>query len=499
LAYLYWRLKIKPNLLPSGRNDNRAPATGYWEVSRRDPNRVSITIYREPRTLSGPETGETEVRAPARNKGDNRPSQLEEDITDHAPKQLRAVGTSEIHLVPPPPPPLPPVFWTAAASITPPPPPFGPPTFIPPGPPLPPFEPPTFLPPGAAPTPLYPNPLGFGTAAAHCPPDAPPPYFHYPAPQNFQGQDPRLVNVAPAQQACAPPPARSSTPPRNNNNGTNHATPLAENQGQRRRWFSLGSRAPPVGHARTLSDSSSTVARSRSPSPRPPSTSPMTHDYGRGRPRRPSGRRPRASSPRDRETGQHPQRPRHSSHSGTRSQQHDNRRPRSESSIDSSYINTSVETVYDNQGPHAEFRRQAAHQSRSPERRGRRDSVRESRRPNSPDAIPLSNLLRQRLPTSPGPRRQPSPDFPFPSPERRRARVSFTLPGESDDVSTSSTRSSEPRRRSSARLPRRPRRDGHGGPHRQHPQDRGERGQPGLAGRVSGAFYRMRRALRGEE
>ncbi|KAK4039212.1 hypothetical protein C8A01DRAFT_47290 [Parachaetomium inaequale] len=158
-GYLYWRLKIKPNFRGS-RGDTRTPVNGYWEVTRRDPSRVSITIYREPRMLSDSEAAQTEGRAPRPRKGDNGPTPQENNIANQVTKQFGSASTSDVHLVPPPPPP-PAVFWTAPApSVIPPPPPFGPPTFLQLGPP---------------PAPLHPNPLGFGTGVVPYPPVAPPP------------------------------------------------------------------------------------------------------------------------------------------------------------------------------------------------------------------------------------------------------------------------------------------------------------------------------------
>ncbi|KAL2166239.1 hypothetical protein VTG60DRAFT_3103 [Thermothelomyces hinnuleus] len=53
MGYMYWRLKIKPNR--ANRSDAETTVGGYWEVTRRDPNRVSITIYRGQRPSNGPE------------------------------------------------------------------------------------------------------------------------------------------------------------------------------------------------------------------------------------------------------------------------------------------------------------------------------------------------------------------------------------------------------------------------------------------------------------
>lgn len=505
LGYLYWILKVKPNL-QNGQSDNQTPVNGYWEVTRSYPNRVSITIYREPRPPSDPEVSVTEGSAPRRRKGDCDAIQLQENITSQAPIQLGVVGTSDIHLVPPPPPP-PPVFWTAAApsiGMMPPPPPPGPSTF---------------LPPGQHPAHLHPSPLGFGTAAYPCASEAPPPYFSYAAPQSFQGQTPGLGNMASAQPAwapptappmgppvgppmvapmaalmaapmvppMAPPPARPVTPQRHNADRTTQATPPVENPGWRR-WFSLGTRAPTPGHARTLSNSStSTVVRSRSPSPPPSSVSPPRRTRERNHPRRPSARR--------RPTRQAPQPRQNLRNRAQRQPRYDSSSP-SESSADSSYLNTSAELVHDNHEPYPGFRHHARRSS-VPERRRRQSINRETRLVPSQSA-PHSSQRQQQASYPQEPRRYPSPDLQFPSPEPRRPRVSFTLPTDSEEESTTSSRSSEHRRRSSTR-PHRSRRDSNGERDGRRGPPRRDREPPGLADRITGTFYRMRRALRGEE
>jgi hypothetical protein len=362
----------------------------------------------------------------------------------------------------PPPPPAPPVFWTTAAPATmPPPPPFGPPAFFPSGPP---------------PPSLQPNHLGFGAAAVPLTPEAPPPYFHYPAPQHSQAQ-------VPAQPACAPPPGRYSSTSRNSNAGTAQATPLAGDHGQKRRWFSLPFRFPTVGHARTISDSSSTATRSSSPSPSPPSTSSSSPNRGRGHSRRRSREPVRSSS-----TRHHP--------ISQSSRQHPHNtagRHRPNGSVSSSYLNTSVEVVHDNQ----EESRRRTRGSRRRERHGRRGTHREARQTPS-ESIPLSTMGHRRRSSARGPRRQPSSDLQYPSPEPRRARVYFTLPRDSDDLSTSSQRSSEPYGRSGTPT-RHLRRNHHDGADGRRSQVKVKGEQSGLADRISGTFYRMRRALRGED
>jgi hypothetical protein len=464
LGYLYWRLKIKPNLGNAG-NKTGAPVSGYWEVTRRDPNRVSITIYREPRPSSDEEVGTSAIRDSGRRKGGNNgPTRISEVATDQAPKQLGYASTSDIHLVPPPPPP---VFWApAASSAIPPPPPFGPPVV---------------LAANIPSVPLQPGTLGLGPAVVPYPPDAPPPYFGYAVPPNTPVQHPRPGKMAAAQPPCTPPPTRSPVPSRNCHDEPSQAIPDAAKQSPWRRWFSLGTRLPTVGHARTLSDSSSEGTRTRSPSPPAPSVSPPRPDHERGHSRPRPSKQPRPSP-----AGR---RPAYRRRSDSPSQ--------SESSFSSSYINTSVEAVVDNQVPHSGYRPQA-HEFRGPERRSRRDRRRDPHWASSSDIVPLSSFRRQRRPPSPGPGRPPSPDVQFPSPEPCRARVSFELPRGSGDVATSSSQSPKSPRRSSGRA-HRSRSDSYEDAHRRHSRPRGDSGQPSLADRITGTFYRMRRALRGEE
>lgn len=415
---MYWRLKIKPDF-QNGRNNDRNSAGGYWEVSRREPNRVSITISRNSWRPGDPEVGGTG----GHRKNDNGPTQPEGNITNQASKQLEVAGVCDIHLVPPPPP----TFWTSAApAIAPhlPPAPFGPPTFLPPGPP---------------PAPLHPNSLGSCMAAVSYPPDAPPPYFNYAAPQNPPGQDPGLRNMPSVQPHCAQTPGARPAPPRNSNDGATKASPHVKSKAPKWRWFSLGARSPIVGHARTLSDSSAGSTRSRSHSPPPPSVSQSTRGHGIDGPRRFPEMRQRSSSLRELQARQHRQLSLQHLHSGAQRQQDDNSLSQFESSPDSSYINTSVEAVYDNREPDTGLRRHARRTS-NPKRHSGCSRGRESRlAPSEP--VLSSYRHHQRLSSSPSPRRRPSPDLQFPSPERRRARVSFELPrGSEKEISSSSWR-----------------------------------------------------------
>jgi hypothetical protein len=321
--------------------------------------------------------------------------------------------------------------------------------------------------------------------------------------------------AATSQPACPPPPpATSSALPRNEHRGRAHTPPVAEPQNQWRRWFSRGVRSPIIGHARTLSDVSSTAGRSRSPSPPPPSVSPPRRDRGRGgdHSRRPSNRQPHSPA-RDRQTRQRPQPPRQTPHSGARNQRRRNDSPPPpESSFTSSYLNTSLEAVLDAREPPRQSFRNHVRASSDPESRRARGHHR--RRPDTgksrdtrirpSDTVPLANLLRHHRRRRR--RLNPSPDVQFPSPEPHRPRVSFELPGYySDDGSTSSSslssssRSSGSYQRRVSSRSRQPRRDGHGGSEGRRRGVGQEREQPGLADRITGTFYRMRRALRGED
>ncbi|KAH6850129.1 hypothetical protein B0I37DRAFT_370819 [Chaetomium sp. MPI-CAGE-AT-0009] len=472
MAYLYWRLKIKPGL-QSGCEDAQTPVNGYWELTRGDPSRVSITIYREPRPLGDPEPVEADVPAPVPGKGtDGQTQQLGNNTIDQVPQQLGMAHTSDIHLVPLPPPP-PPSVWPGPSSFTAAPPPM--------------FGQPAFLQSGHLPAPLPSNPLTFATATVPYPPDAPPPYFGYAAPPNLQSQHPGPGIVPMPQPTCAPPPVAPSTPPRNKR-AKAQTTPVAEPQSQWRRWFSLGRRSPVAGHARTLSDSSSLVSQSRPPSPPPSRITPPTHERRRDH-STPSRRRPQ-SHRQDRQARPHSPSPRAEAQTRARDHRRTTPQSQSESSLSSSYLNTSVEAVFDTGAPQTRTRARAASNPENrhpdPSRRANPTRIRPS------DTVPLANLLHQRL--SPRRRRQrqrrPSPDLQFPSPERHRPRVSFTLPEDRTEVSgTSLTESSEEgEERSAERRRREPRRGGGEGAR-----------PPRLAGRVMGTFYRMRRALRGED
>lgn len=475
---MYWRLKIKPGFQITPRDDDDpAPATGHWEV-RREPNRVSITLFREPRHLSDPEAGdpETETQGQRRRKSGNNPTRCEQAIANTAPEQvvsaktapahtqLGAAGPSTLYLVPPPPPRV--VWDPAAISLTtmPPPPPLGPPTV---------------LPPGLSTAPLGPSPLGVSTVPGSCPPDASPPYMGRPAPQNVQDQAPR-------QGTAASPIGR-----RNSNGEMTQQTPVQENRSQWRRWFSLGGRLPTVGHASTLSDfeSSSTAAPRRSLSPPPPSVSPSRPNRGPGRSRHPSSELPRPSSAGYYPTARSSQSPWQNIQGGTQRRYHNDLVAHTESTVSSSYINTSLEAVFHNQEPRARSRRHDR-ASRSRERRSGWNGVRRTRLA-SPESVPLDDLSHRRT-------RRPSPDLQFPSPERGRARVSFTLPRGSDDGSTSTSQNWEGGRRSSARAQHSPR-GSHGETDRRRSQGSAERKQSGLTSRVSETLYRMRRALRGKD
>ncbi|KAK4240002.1 hypothetical protein C8A03DRAFT_13648 [Achaetomium macrosporum] len=431
LGYIYWRFKIKPNQQHGG-NHGRSSTNGYWEVTRSSPNRVSITIYREPRPPNDQEAGKADNRGAVRvrgNKENNKSTQTEENVFNPTTPQAGDACVPQIHLLPPPPPPVP-VFWTAAApSTVPPPPPSGHSVPWPSGPP---------------PVPLYPIPVGPGLVTTSYPPDVPPPYFNHSASHNFERYDPKQGIEATARSAWTPQPARWSSPPRTNQERMHRATPPARNQSQWRRWFSWGGRPRMPGHARTLSDSSSTITRSRSPSSPPHPAFPRPHGRGQRSPHHGYG---------------------------------------------PSYINPSVEAVCNSSelaGPHHRVNRQPSRERPSCRDRG------QATRPVPSDSASLSPLPRQRS-LSPRPsRREPSPEIQSPTPERRRARVSFERAGDSDRSSTPSPRDSGARRHSATWYARR---NGREDISRRRSQLRREREPAPLLFEV---FRLIRHALRGD-
>lgn len=484
LGCIYWRLKIKPKL--PARNGTRIPATGYLEVSRRTPNRVSITIYREPRQQNddAPRKISDPVKQSKRDKKLNSPG----DITlPPASTQPIGICPTEIHLVPPPPPA--PIFCAVAiqSAITA----------------LPPAAPSFLWAPGPPPAPMHRNSVIPDMAAVPYPPDAPPPYFGHPAPPNPQSQYTGLAEQGIAPMPPPPQPPRRSLSPRRSD-GADPETSHNRDQ-RRRRWFPVRrARDPSPGHARTVSDASSITTRSRTPSP--------TRGRGRGRVRRPSdGRQQSYSSSPHRAARQYTDPTSHSARRpNPRSRSMDNPSPRRSelsSSFSSSYLNSSVEAVYNNPA----FHRHPRPRSPSPERRGRRGSSSSRERgPAPPGSIPLSSVLRQqqqqpqhRPPRRASGRREPSSDIQFPSPERRRPRVSFSVPqGGADDVNVSrpSLRSTGSRRTQDSRDAQRSSRDERG---RQDIEARryrteSDREHSGRSRRVSGVLQRVRRALRGE-
>ncbi|KAK3302516.1 uncharacterized protein B0T15DRAFT_308280 [Chaetomium strumarium] len=454
LGYLYWRFKIKPNRQHGGNNGARTSTHGQWEVTRRSPNTLSITLYREPRPPSNEEAGTTDSRAPARarrKKGNNKSTQTEENQLDQTTEQAGIACVPQIHLLPPPPvlppPPPAPIFWTAATpSAIPPPPPFGHPVPWPPAPP---------------PVTQYAVPIGSGPATAPYPPDVPPPYFNHAASRNFERYGPKQRNDETTRPAWTPQPNPWSRPPRVNQERMRQAAPLARDQRQRRRWFSWGGQPRVPGHARTLSNSSSfTIARIRSPSPPPRPDSPKTDGRARGHTRESPSKRARQSSVNHHRAEDHARTPRqnqppvrkqHSHRCGSSASQ-------SEISYSSSYINSSDEAVCNPIGlPEP---RHKANQQPSRERRSCRDDRGPAPRRAPSDSISLSPLPRQRsLSARPRFRRvEPSPDIQFPTPERRRAQVSFERSSTGNPGRTFTPPPPPPPRDSSARRPSRTRR-----------------------------------------
>ncbi|KAK3902775.1 hypothetical protein C8A05DRAFT_33498 [Staphylotrichum tortipilum] len=546
LGYLYWRFKIKPAFAgTSDQNSDSASVIGRWEVTRQEPNSISITISRESRPRQptpAPAATESRNSLPARTtKQDTRPTRQDETNIELMPSRLGAFGASETHLLPPPPP-LPSVWTVPVLPTVPPPADFGPSAFFPP----PPFPPPPFPPP--PPPPQYSNPIGLGATAASFPPSVPPPYFGYSAPQTYHAQGTSQANshatVAPqAHQAQDPNPANAQppvTPPsgpssdeRARNIATSQSAPVASGQNPRRGWFSFLRRSATVGHARTLSSPSPPESQTRSPSPPSPVSSSSSDNEEenvrrqskereslgresdeRENVRRQSGERsqpspratPSTNQPLPRQRAPAPsgqplprQRPRERAQG-----QRDGGHPvQSESGASSRFANSSVEAQVHDESAEDEPLHHPSTDHRSPSR---------SCRPSPP-----------------------SPDMSFPPAEPHRARVAFTLLPNARAVRIGSLPTTDARRaadaqrqqqrqlqqRREARVVSRPEEEEEDGggrcsgdgyrEERDAPGRRGdeggeggeqrrgvEEGQRGLVERVLGAFWRARRALREE-
>ncbi|KAH6624267.1 hypothetical protein B0J18DRAFT_173257 [Chaetomium sp. MPI-SDFR-AT-0129] len=529
VGYLYWRLKIKPTRI-ADRNGDGTTVNGHWEVTRQDPNRLSIHIYRESRPLGNPKPSRPDRGPPGSSRDD--------DPNNHKNKALRQFTTAsgfmnplDIHLVPPPPP-LPPPFpgyWAPLVPPTVPPPPGA--------------DPAAFVQPGPVPAPIQPTYFAPGMATTvPGPPEVPPPYFGYPNPPSFPVQQPPPgppAAVAPSQAPphVPPPMAAPAEAPGDTRTGGPHPAPVPETPNLWRRWLSLGTRPRAAGHARTISDTSSTSSRSTSPSPSPPIfPSPVptsTQARGRNRPSHPSERR-RERSPRRYQNDLDRRQSRQPRGDGNSILAHRVRSPSpcsSESSQSSQQTNASLEAVMHHYndlavGGRPDTRRSFHNHTRAaslqPEQR-RRVSITTPTRIRPSDTVPLADLMHhQRHPppppassrnSAPEPRlRRPSPDIQYPSPERRRPRVSFTLPreveSERSDTNPSSsylTTGTEESRESSGAWSREAHGSGlshnHPSVHRGHghsEQRNREAERRGIADRATRTFYQMRRALRGE-
>ncbi|KAL2164089.1 hypothetical protein VTH06DRAFT_3303 [Thermothelomyces fergusii] len=487
IGYVYWRLKIKPNR--SNRGDAETAAGGYWEVARRDSNRVSITIYRGPRPSNGPEAGLSDTPSPQVKSERHKSARGKDSDTNKIPGQLEPAGVPDnpdIHLVPPPPP-LPPFLWTTPA-----------PSCFP-------LRPqhscPDALPPVLPHNPPLSGHTGVDTPGCSWIPNAPlPPQQSCAACSalqhvSAQGQPFQHLGMpgaaAPCPAGAPPPPTTSSVPSRNATGSKPMSSRAAEPRSQWRRWFSLVDRSPVFGHARTLSDDwSPTTSPSRSPSPPAPSISPRRREHGDGNSRR--------ACPR---TSLSPERGDNACYrsQGLHENKNMNRPPRgslspSDLSYASSYINTSVEAVSDSQQSSGEGPRNysgaAASDSESGGHRPRRA---QGARVWSSDTTPLSDPLCRRAPSRSGPRRRPpSSDIQYPSPERHRPRVLFTLDGSPDDARGSPTSRLLHQSRGTSRGDR-------GGQRGVHHARRQRKQPAGFTGRVMGALYQMRRILRGAD
>ncbi|KAK4249606.1 hypothetical protein C7999DRAFT_12559, partial [Corynascus novoguineensis] len=485
IGYMYWQLKIKPNRNRGA--DAEATAGGYWEVTRRDPGRISITIYRNKRPPNDPEPDQSENTDPGAKNGGREPTQHEDNITNNIPEDPGSTSTADIHLVPPPPPPppppLPPTVWTAPRPLA-----------VP-------FQPNSDQ---SYALPLQGSDGLGGIATSYVPGPPPPAYFGYSASrqvptQTFHNQHPGVSGPAPARPASAPPPlATSSNPPRNTAKFAPQSPPVAKPQSQWRRWFSLDGRFPIISHARTLSNLTSATDSSRPSSPSTPS--PRCHSRDNIS-KRASKRQPQSPALDDQiyhdtlpgRTRVFTDAPRYRHYQDSPSY--------SEPSYASSYINTSMEVFCGNQQP--DWEQSGNHTRVASDPESQRDAVRNrDARIRHPDTVSLASMLHRQHPARRDHRQcRPSWDNHCPSSERRQQCVSFTLPSDSDELRPPTSRSSDfPRRHSPRPQPRLSRASGHGYNSRRHLefQHRKKQGM-GLAERVTGTFYQMRRALRGEE
>ncbi|KAL2145153.1 hypothetical protein VTI28DRAFT_7903 [Corynascus sepedonium] len=477
---MYWQLKIKPSRNRGA--DAEVTAGGYWEVTRRDPGRISITIYRNKRPPNDPEPDQSQNTDPGAKSEGKKPTQHENNITNNIPEDLGSTSAADIHLVPPPPP-LPPTIWTASVPLA-----------VP-------FQPNSDQ---VHALPLQGSVGLGGVATSYIPGPPPPAYFgsstsrQVPT-QTFHNQHLGVSGPAPPRPASTPPPsATSSNTPSITAKLTPQSPPVTKPQNQWRRWFSLNSRPPIISHARTLSNSSSAMGSSRSSSPSTSSPRCRSKDNIS---KRASKRQPQSPALDDQiYDDMPPSRPRLFT-DAPKYRHYQDSPSYSEPSYASSYINTSMEVFCGNQQPDWEQSGNYTRVASDPE--SQRDAVRNrDARIRHPDTASLASMLHRQHPARRDHRqRRPSWDNHCPSSERRQQCVSFTLPSDSDELRPPTSRSSDFPRRHYPSLRTRPSRaNGQGYNSRRHLefQHRKKRGI-GLAERVTGTFYQMRRALRGEE
>jgi len=480
VAYIYWRLWIKPQRQSSNAQPGEETTSARWEVSRRSPRSITITIYREARSRDDQNDDEGEdnadgsrMRRRRRGKNNTNADDGEDDknktlatTTENMPGPAVQVQPSQIitsspapvayqvqfpdvHVIPPPPPAV--IYAAAPQTLFPPPPSFSP-TIV--------AEPVVPPPP---PPPVVVEPSGVNQDAAPQPPSTvqPPcaaqqPYVVQPDPSGITNS-PTVYPQAPGpNQAIAMPTAPPTQNPQEVNMPAYHqpsTNPVAEPvpQAPRRRWFSLRSLIPRTGYAQTISDSGTAPG-----SPRVPPTTP---NRGTGHERRASSRR-----------GRDPTADRHESRHGRRCSRSESPGNRLWAGIASSDI--SMQAI---QGS-ALGVPDRAERSPTPAQRQRyhRTSSASSVRPGHYDQVPLS-------PKAENHRSQ--------SPDSSREEVEFAHPRDSDDMFTCSASEKASHRSYHRRYSEM---EYHEDEEALRSQGRRQR-----QGGLTGLFRRMRRALRG--
>ncbi|EGS20471.1 uncharacterized protein CTHT_0023030 [Thermochaetoides thermophila DSM 1495] len=160
IAYIYWRLWIKPQRESSNAQAEEETTSARWEVSRRSPRSITITIYREARSRGDQDNDDDEgkdnadgsrIRRRRRKKSNTNADDGEDDrtktlattaenilgpVVQVQPPQIITsppapvayqVQFPDVHVIPPPPPA---VIYTAAPQTFSPPAPLFTPTLV---------------------------------------------------------------------------------------------------------------------------------------------------------------------------------------------------------------------------------------------------------------------------------------------------------------------------------------------------------------------------------